>query len=487
MRNSGVHPVVVLGLVLAVPALVFGAAWRWAGAQAAAPVSRPSIEVRLDRALSFAVDDGHTRLQSWRRLADAVGLDSDRLALATAVDEVAAGLDDPACIAVALDGRPVAASNETEALIPASLQKIVVAAVALEILGPDHRYTTAAAGASDAAGVVGGDLYLIGGGDPLLTSDWYPTAGLQRNPVIHPTRLEGLADGVVAAGVRRIEGRVIGDGSRYDDERFAPGWGPGVPGVSAGPYGALMVNDSRRAESGAVGDDPALVAADEFIRLLGERGITVGGGAGVGRAPADTPVVATVESAPMAQVVDELLLTSDNNTAELLVKEIGHAAGDGGRRTAGLAIAESVLRGWGIDLDGVVLADGSGLSLDNRLTCRAVLGILGRYGIDQIPATSFPIAGESGTLQAYFGDTAVGGRLRGKTGTLGNPPADADPPAVKALAGYVPTDRSTIEYVMILVGPTITADSEFVPEWNRLAAALGSYPAGPDRTELGPR
>ena len=75
--------------------------------------------------------------------------------------------------------------------------------------------------------------------------------------------------------------------SRYDDEYFAPSWGLGVAGLEAGPYDALMVNDSRVLYDPLKANDPAQGAAQEFVRMLNERGITVGGTATTGTSPAD--------------------------------------------------------------------------------------------------------------------------------------------------------------------------------------------------------
>ena len=84
-----------------------------------------------------------------------------------------------------------------------------------------------------------------------------------------------------------------------------------------------------------------------------------------------------------------MLATSDNNTAELLVKELGVAGGVGGTREAGLAVMTSTLQGWGIPMAGVVLADGSGLSNDNRVTCQVFVDVLGPLGPDR-PARRRP-------------------------------------------------------------------------------------------------
>ena len=106
-----------------------------------------------------------------------------------------------------------------------------------------------------------GDLYLVGGGDPVLSADWYPVSNLERYPVMSPTRLEGLADALVSAGVTSVSGNVVGDASRYDDEYFAPSWGVGVAGLEAGPYDSLMVNDSRVLNDPLKANDPAEGAA----------------------------------------------------------------------------------------------------------------------------------------------------------------------------------------------------------------------------------
>ena len=65
-----------------------------------------------------------------------------------------------------------------------------------------------------------------------------------------------------------------------------------------------------------------------------------------GTAPADSKVVATIQSPPLSDILTEMLVTSDNNTAEMLLKEIGHAAGGAGTRAAGLAAESATLAAW---------------------------------------------------------------------------------------------------------------------------------------------
>jgi serine-type D-Ala-D-Ala carboxypeptidase/endopeptidase (penicillin-binding protein 4) len=198
--------------------------------------------------------------------------------------------------------------------------------------------------------------------------------------------------------------------------------------------------------------------------------------------------LASIESAPLSDVVAEMLANSDNNTAEMVVKELGHTVAAPGTREAGLGLVRGQLADWGVDVAPLVLVDGSGLSLDNRLTCDAVLTVLQRAGFESPVGQGLPVAGQTGTLASAFVDHPVAGRLRGKTGTLNNPPFNVDPPAVKALAGYLPVEGgSAVEYVLILNGPTISDQSEYRPTWDGLADALDTYPAGASPADVGPR
>jgi D-alanyl-D-alanine carboxypeptidase/D-alanyl-D-alanine-endopeptidase (penicillin-binding protein 4) len=138
-------------------------------------------------------------------------------------------------------------------------------------------------------------------------------------------------------------------------------------------------------------------------------------------------------------------------------------------------------------MDGVVLADGSGLSTDNRLTCDTLVGVLDH--LDQTPvAAALAVAGRSGTLIDEFLGSPVEGRLTGKTGTLSNPPADADPPEVKALAGYLgATNGEVVGFALVLNGAGYVTADGYVPFWSALAERLANHPSGPDPADLGPR
>jgi D-alanyl-D-alanine carboxypeptidase/D-alanyl-D-alanine-endopeptidase (penicillin-binding protein 4) len=335
--------------------------------------------------------------------------------------------------------------------------------------------------------VVAGDLYLVGGGDPVLSSAWWNGPN-QKFPPINTTSIEALADAVKAAGVTSVTGSVIGDASRYDDEWYLPTWADSLRFSEGGPLSALLVNDSREAADTS-SNDPVVGAATVLTQLLQERGITVGGSPSKGKSDG-SPTVASVNSQPLPFVLQEMLTTSDNNTAEMMLKEIGLHAGGSATTTAGLTVVMATLEKWGIPLDGVSLLDGSGLSDENRLTCAALLAVLQHGSVDDAVGQGLPIGGrQGGTLYDAFQEgEPLSAIIRAKTGTLDNTDGVKDKPGAKSLSGYVPLQGGgAIEFSLLLNGETITNKTEYRPIWQLLATTLAAYPSGPTAETLGPR
>jgi D-alanyl-D-alanine carboxypeptidase/D-alanyl-D-alanine-endopeptidase (penicillin-binding protein 4) len=372
----------VLIIAAAIPALLLLAVARWAGGQAdagddAVPAVDPAASTTSPPAPASALNTG---LLSFRRASSKLSRDLNMAAFQQGVQPLMNAVGDRSCAAISLDGELVGEKNIDNVVIPASNMKILVAAAASDVLGDDYRYTTRVMGPAPTGGVVNGDVYLVGGGDPVLSGDWYPNSDLDRFPPFNTTSLDDLARNLAAAGVTQINGNVIGDGSRYDDEFYAPGWGPDVNGIEAGPYDALLVNDARVQGDDQRAGDPNQAAAREFVRILGEQGIAVTGGPATGTAPAGSAELATVQSQPLSAVIAEMLTNSDNNTAEMMLKEIGLKVSGAGTREAGAAAVSSTLTNWGIDTNGLVVADGSGLSSDDRVSCRTMISVLQHAG-----------------------------------------------------------------------------------------------------------
>lgn len=484
-------PLLGLLVAMAIPTLLLGVLLVWSDRQADAyEASQDGVADVVDApsAESPPTPPLATSMFTYRRAPQQVAALAADLRLADAMAQLYVFVEQGSCVAVGVDGRTVSTRFPDDSVIPASTHKLLIAAVALETLGADHRFTTTVRATPAVDGVVDGDMYLVGGGDPLLTSDDYPIDE-DRQPAFNTTSLDTLADAVAAAGITSIRGSIIGDGTRYDDEWSIPSWGPGVAGVDAGPYDALLVNDARVRYRSGRQRDPNEAAAREFARLLADRGVYVNNGWDSGPVPGESAgiaEIASVQSAPLTDVLAEMLTTSDNDTAEMLLKEVGFADSGLGTVGAGLDVVARTLPTFGVPMDGVQLYDASGLSAQNQVTCTAMLALLDHLAGTPI-VDGLPVAGRTGTLTDEFVGSPVEGRLTAKTGTLGNPPDDLDPPAVKSLAGYLEAaDGSTIAFAMLLNGDGISEPDGYRPYWDALAVRLADYPTGPDVGDLGP-
>lgn len=426
-----------------------------------------------------------TPVLSARRVPALVQSVVARPSLAAELDAVVAAGPGDTCLDVRVDGRALYRRGEALSLIPASNQKVVTARLATEVLGPDHRFRTEVAG-SLAGDTVDGDLYLVGGGDPVLRTDAY--AAYFADDAGTGTSLEKLADAVVDAGVRRVTGSVIGDESRYDDLRSVPGWPDRyLEQHQLGPLSALAVNQGfvsfppRYSEEGLAllepAADPASSAAAVFADLLGERGVRIEGPARVGERGADVPEIASVTSPPLTEVIAQLLNRSDNQISELLVKEAGVAGGGPGTTAAGLEAFAGAFDRLGLPANGVVRHDGSGLGYDNRLTCGVLADILDDAGATSAIADGLAVAGETGTLRERFTDDDLRGTIRAKTGSLND---------VTSLSGFAaPAHAPPVVFAYIANGAPVTPELLALQE--RLGRALDGYGAGAPLDRLGPR
>ncbi|HVX17996.1 MAG TPA: D-alanyl-D-alanine carboxypeptidase/D-alanyl-D-alanine-endopeptidase [Acidimicrobiales bacterium] len=405
-------------------------------------------------------------------------------ALRTQLDQVVARSQPATCLVVKAGDRVVYSHAGDAALLPASNEKLLTATAVLDRIGPTTRLRTQVLSTArpDAAGVVHGDLYLVGGGDPLLTTDPY------RERLVDPTlatRLEQLADSLVAAGIHRVEGRVVGDDHRYDELRAVPTWQPNyLTEHQSGPLSALTVNDGWATfpskadpdERLAAAPDPARSAADALILLLGQRGVAVTGGSASGLHPAGATEVAHLDSVPITTMLREMLSESDNQTAELLLKEVGVRSGGGGTTQAGLAALRADLTSRGIPLTGTVQVDGSGLDRGNRVTCNTLVALLQEEGAMSQLSAGLAVAGRSGTLAGRWRGTPVADRLRAKTGTLDD---------VSSLTGFVNTVPGSLLTFSYLTNGKPKTPTQAAAEQD-LGLDLVGYPAGVTLAKIGP-
>jgi D-alanyl-D-alanine carboxypeptidase/D-alanyl-D-alanine-endopeptidase (penicillin-binding protein 4) len=306
----------------------------------------------------------------------------------------------------------------------------------------------------------------------LVRSEYVRT---EKYPTLSPTSIESLADQLVAAGVRNVSGSVVGVDTRYDAVRFVDVWPDSFHLVEAGPLGALMINDGAVIGQETKGADPAISAAAEFTNLLSSRGVTVTGFPRHEALPSGSKALATISSAPFLSVLQEMLVNSDNNTSELVIKELGFVKTGVGSTAAGLAVVTETLKKWKVDA-GVVLSDGSGLSGSNLVPCDTFMSVLNRF-TDVLPPL-LAVAGTTGTLSNIFVTHSVQGKLLGKTGTLSG---------VKTLVGYLPVEGGEpVVFSLLMNRNAIDNQGAYRPIWNALGNALDRAKSTPTVEQLSP-
>jgi len=321
-------------------------------------------------------------------------------------------------------------------------------------------------------------MYMVGGGDPLLsTADFSVDAGYLGQPR-RSTPMEALADKIVATGVRRV-GRILGDESRYDAQRLVPSWNPRyIADFEVSPISALVVNKAFTSSNpAAVAASPPSHAAGVLAVLLKARGVSVGE-TGAGKTPAITTLLTSIESAPLRDVVAEILQNSDNLGAEMLLKELGARPGTPGTTATGLAAVAAHLRETaGAGAEGMTTVDGSGLDRSDRVTCSLLQGVLSQAGPAGPLTMGLPVAGRNGTLFRRFLGTSAAGKVRAKTGSL---------EGVSALAGFAAAkDGRTLTFSLLANDLPNAASGSALQD--KVVNVLAGYPRGPLVEELGPR
>lgn len=349
------------------------------GATTADPLTTPLLSAR--------------RAPEWLRQPTTDGI------LARAVTSALAGLpaDTPSCLSVRRGGDPIAAENAGAALIPGEAQRLTTVA-ALESVGNAGviaGFTTEVV--LDRAdpiedGVLQGDLYLIGGADPVLSTPRFVARfGDDRAFTSLPDLAAATVEALAEAGITAIAGDIIGVDQKYglDQVSNADAWtaveiATNIVGVTDG----LLVDNGFEAFDEEVVDLTARVrtddaeahAAEHFAGWLNFLGLPSGGfGSGDGPGVADRESVATIESPAMVDIARRALV--DATTAEMLYRELAVRTGFAGDLPVGGFFAvNAALTGRGLvpedEVGNVPAIDGSGLSLLNRSRCDLLTEIL---------------------------------------------------------------------------------------------------------------
>jgi D-alanyl-D-alanine carboxypeptidase/D-alanyl-D-alanine-endopeptidase (penicillin-binding protein 4) len=382
-------------------------------------------------------------------LAPAVAAAASRPATARLLGEQmrAAGPSSGALVVDLDTGEQIYALRAGTPRMPASVEKLYTSATTLRRLGAGGRLTTTVLAETppDAAGVVDGDLYLQGGGDPTFD-------------LLDSNR---LAQQVADAGIVAVTGRVLGDETAFDSRR-------GVPSSAfrltseVGPLSALTFNRGRTGRRAPYWQNrPANFAAGQFTRQLRALGVDVARRARPGRTPRTAVPVGAWRSQPLTVLLRQMNQPSDNFMAEMLIKVLGDRFGGTGSTAAGARVIEDELAELGL---APTIVDGSGLSRSDRTSPRDVVGLLTELGGDAAFTGSLAVAGRSGTLDTRMRGTVAQDRCRAKTGTLRD---------VSALAGYCTSTSGSVAAFAFLMNDVSPYGARLLQD--RMAIALARY------------
>jgi serine-type D-Ala-D-Ala carboxypeptidase/endopeptidase (penicillin-binding protein 4) len=334
--------------------------------------------------------------------------------------------------------------------IPASVNKLYTTSTALLRYGEEGQIATQVLGdaAPDDDGVLKGNLYLHGGGDPEF--------GL--------AEARALAGVLATSGLTRITRRVIGDETHFDRLRGGPDSNYGVS-EWVGPLSALSFNHGFTLESRPhFQKNPAYYAARQFERELRRAGVKISWHARAGVAPAGAATVGEWASQRMSVLIRHTNRPSDNYMAETLLKDLGADFGGAGTTAAGTAVARREAAKFGAQ---PAMVDGSGLSRQNRTTPRDVVSLLAGLDDSNVAAPmrlSLAVAGKAGTLSDRMRSSPAKGRCRAKTGTING---------VSNLAGYCNArSGARLAFAFLMNGVSVWTAH---PLQDRMAAALARY------------
>jgi len=390
-------------------------------------------------------------------------------------------------IAIADDGgRILYSRNASRAFAPASTFKVIVAATALATLGPDTKFGTALAALAlpDDSGSIG-DLWLIGGGDPVLD----------------PNQLRDGIGALYRAGVRRVNGDIVVDATAFKQPEQNKSWAPddfeydyaaGTSIVSLNwnviEFKVAPTTIGSRARVTVFPSDPSIVirnaaitgyrndlqiqraapGRNEFVmsgtvagpgeqiffrpvdgiplwagqvvaQMLRDRGIAFDGDVTLGVDPLAAQTLWKHQSPPLRALIRQMLIESDNHIAEQLLRILGTRGGHSlttpeGTEAAGALVERAYLQSLGVPTPGLRIVDGSGLAESDRvapLTLVELLQSAANSPISPWYVTAFARAGIEGTVR-HHDVGAARGHVRAKSGHIGG---------VNSLCGYVETRR----------------------------------------------
>ena len=442
-----------------------------------------------------------TPLISTRRLTPMLAPPLTEPGFFDALDQMMASAPASACLNVTLDNAPFYESNANIQVMPSEAFLLLTLATAHKELGPDHTYTTSVQSIVPIEdGVINGDLYLVGGGDPLLlTSEFIATLGEGENRLHTP--IEDLAQDLVDDGLTLVTGAVVGDATRYDDLLYVGTWSERlIESGSIGTLQALQFDDGwvqfPAAESGQTdgegdsedpeetgyqaAEDPPFFAAALFDDMLEARDVVIRRSPRTEAFPDEEEgfILASIESAPLADHYQQILDNRDTETTELLLKEIGWATSGTGSTRAGTRAVETVLAGVGVDDDEFQLLqfDGSGQDPANVATCPVFTTMLNSEEFSPFFHGLLPSGDDPGRLSSRLIRVDEPGRITALSGGS---------TSATVMIGYIDIGRGQELTFAFIANQSDGADNQAIRELEeRIVGHLATLEAKPSLDDI---
>lgn len=315
--------------------------------------------------------------------------------------------DRSAMLVVSLDDdSELLAINNSMPLIPASIMKCVTTESLLHLVNPDFRFSTRVFVTGKVRdGVLDGNLFVEGSGDPSLNSRHVADAG---------DICVQIGDALVSRGIKTINGKIVIDESVWDGPSYPSSWAAGdLPHAYGTASHGLNFEDNASGSRSV--KNPAAVFTGRMRAALKLRGIDI-----LDQEVDDGAFDLLIdhESVPIDEIMRSCMMRSDNQYAEALFRTF---AVESGKKGSLEEASKHELRLWRKEkapLTGVSIVDGSGLSRQNRVTADFMAHVLRKGSSDPYYASFFPLAGQEGTLKRFLAGTPLDGYVAMKTGSM---------------------------------------------------------------------
>lgn len=326
-------------------------------------------------------------------------------------------------------GETLVSYHPDASLIPASIMKSVTIAGLLSQSGPSKKYITdVLLTGPELNGVVGGDIKVIGSGDPSLNSVYVNGTDIVLEIV------KELKD----RGITRIKGKIKVDESIWSGPAVCPTWGLAdlSKAYGTGQHGLNFEDNSRGNQSVS---NPAANFKARLQRALAAEGIVV---ENAEMPESSSKLLFSHESVPFDDIMRSCMMRSDNQYAEAMLRTLAVLEGKPGSTVAGAAVNTDLWTKNQAPMTGVHIEDGSGLSRQNRVTANFMTHVLKTMWRDPYYVSFFPLAGQEGTLKKFLKDTPLDSYIAMKTGSMNG---------IQCYAGYKLNDDYEPTHTVVVI------------------------------------